>query len=352
MIKTNLKKALATHQPFVLYRKPNETLVNAWFQKNDLLHSTKDLNTSCFVFAPFSGEEKVVFYPNECHLFQEKIVPNVSFSEKEMLLENLNVNKDFHTQLVQKGIDVILEGKMQKVVLSRTEEVAIKESSYELYYQRFLQKYPTAFVYWWYHPKVGMWMGATPEQLVQAENNVVKTVALAGTMVDQGIDLEQVVWGQKEQEEQKVVTDFIFDRLKPFANEIVITEPYTYKAGSLLHIKTDIEAILKNDNSVQEVVKALHPTPALCGYPKEEARDFIIANEGYDRAYYGGYLGEWKIDNLNYAEKIDLFVNLRCMKIQKNKAYLFLGGGVNKDSNPENEYYETVNKSKTVKSIL
>lgn len=352
MIKTNLKKALATHQPFVLYRKPNETLVNAWFQKNDLLHSTKNLNTSCFVFAPFSGEKKVVFYPNECHLFQEKIVPNVSFSEKEMLLENLNVDKDFHTQLVQKGIDAILEGKMQKVVLSRTEEVAIEESSYELYYQRFLQKYPTAFVYWWYHPKVGMWMGATPEQLVQAENNVVKTVALAGTMVDQGIDLEQVVWGQKEQEEQKVVTDFIFDRLKPFANEIVITEPYTYKAGSLFHIKTDIEAILKNDNSVQEVVKALHPTPALCGYPKEEARDFIIANEGYDRAYYGGYLGEWKIDNLNYAEKIDLFVNLRCMKIQNNKAYLFLGGGVNKDSNPESEYFETVNKSKTVKSIL
>lgn len=352
MIPTHLKQALANNQPFVLYRKPNETLVNAWFQKNDFLHTTKDLNTSCFVFAPFFGEDKVVFYPNECHLFQEELIPNVTLSEKEMILENPTVDKEFHIQLVQKGIDAILDGKMQKVVLSRTERVDIDDKSYELYYQRFLQKYTTAFVYWWYHPKIGMWMGATPEQLVQAEENIVKTVALAGTMVNKGVDLKEVIWGQKEQEEQKVVTDFIVNRLQPLSTQVYQTEPFTYKAGSLLHIKTDIEAQLKVEHSVQEVINALHPTPALCGFPKEEARDFIIENEGYNREFYGGYLGEWEIDNLHYAKTTDLFVNLRCMKIQNNQAYLFLGGGVNKDSDPVSEYYETVNKSKTVKSIL
>lgn len=352
MIPTHLKQALANNQPFVLYRKPNETLVNAWFQKNDFLHTTKDLNTSCFVFAPFFGEEIVVFYPKDCVLLQEEIIPNVTLSEKEMILEKPTVDKEFHIQLVQKGIDAILDGKMQKVVLSRKEEVLIDEKSYELYYQRFLQKYPTAFVYWWYHPKIGMWMGATPEQLVQAENNNVKTVALAGTMVDQGRDLQEVVWGQKEQEEQKVVTDFIINRLQPLSSSIHQTKPFTHKAGSLLHIKTDIAAELKPEHSVQEVINALHPTPALCGFPKEEARDFIIENEGYNREFYGGYLGEWEIDNLHYAKTTDLFVNLRCMKIQNNQAYLFLGGGVNKDSDPVSEYYETVNKSKTVKSIL
>ncbi|MBA5793237.1 chorismate-binding protein [Flavobacterium sp. xlx-214] len=352
MIKTFLQKALKEQLPFVLYRKPNETLVNGWFQKTNTLDVSSVLNKSCFVFAPFVGEDKVVFYPENCDLFQEDFSTDVSFSSQEIKLESKTVNKDFHIQLVQKGIDTINEGVIQKIVLSRKEEVTIDAQLYETYFNRFLKKYPTAFVYWWFHPKVGMWMGATPEQLLKINNNKVQTVALAGTMVADNNDLNTATWGLKEIEEQNIVTLFIVNGLSGLCKEIHQSKPYTFKAGTLLHIKTDIEAELLDESSKYKVVDALHPTPALCGFPKDEARKFIVENEGYAREYYGGYLGEWQIDNLDYANKTDLFVNLRCMKISNNKAFLFLGGGVNKDSDPESEYYETVNKSKTVKSIL
>src|SRR5690554_839190 len=351
-MKEKIADSLCKKQPFVLYRKPNETMRFGWFQNNDELHTATVLERSCFVFAPFAGTEKVVFYPDECRLIKDDASFEVAFSENNTALENPLVDKTFHIQLVQKGIDAIQSEAMQKVVLSRQEEIVIDESLYEIYFQRFLKKYPTAFVYWFYHPKVGMWMGATPEQLVQIEKSEVKTVALAATQLDKGMELSEVLWGDKEQDEQQIVTDFIVDSLQPFSKRIAQTKPFTHRAGSLLHIKTNIDAVLYKPEHAYEVVEALHPTPALCGFPKENAKDFILNNEGYDREFYGGFLGEWKFNNLDYAETSDLFVNLRCMKMEGSKGYLFLGGGINKDSNPEGEYYETVNKSKTVKSIL
>lgn len=347
-----LVKALSENLPFVIYRKPYEVTRFGWFQNEKLLNNVTKLTKSCFVFAPFSGEEKVVFYPDDCQLVQDDRDFNVNFSENEQSLENSNVDKSFHIKLVSKGIEAIKNNSIEKVVLSRKEEVSINENNYEIYFKRFLKKYSTAFVYWFYHPEVGMWMGATPEQLVKIENNKVQTVALAGTTVASASDLNDVVWGKKEIKEQQIVTRFIVDALQPFTENLQQTEPYTFKAGSLIHIKTDIQAELSYKENGYKVVKALHPTPALCGYPKKVAHDYIVENEGYDREYYGGYLGEWKFNNLDYSDNSNLFVNLRCMKIEKSKAYLFLGGGVNKDSDPESEYYETVNKSKTVKSIL
>lgn len=347
-----LVKALSENLPFVVYRKPNEVTRFGWFQRDNQLNKVNKLTKSCFVFAPFSNTKKVVFYPDECQLVQDDQDFTVDFSVNEDPLENSKVNKSFHIQLVSKGIEAIKNNSIEKVVLSRKEEVSINENSYEIYFKRFLKKYPTAFVYWFYHPQVGMWMGATPEQLVKIEDDKVQTVALAGTMVDSGYDLNDVVWGNKEIMEQQIVTNFIIDALQPLTENLKKTEPYTYKAGSLIHIKTDIQAKISNKENDYKVVEVLHPTPALCGFPKKAAHDFIVENENYNREFYGGYLGEWKFNNLDYSDNSNLFVNLRCMKIEKSKAYLFLGGGVNKDSNPESEYYETVNKSKTVKSIL
>lgn len=347
-----LVKALSENLPFVIYRKPSETIRFGWFQKENHINKVTELTKNCFVFSPFSGEEKVVFYPDECQLVQDDRDFSVDFSENKQSLENSNLDKSFHIKLVSKGIEAIKNNSIEKVVLSRKEEVSINENSYEIYFKRFLKKYTTAFVYWFYHPEIGMWMGATPEQLVKIENNKVQTVALAGTMVASDFDLNDVVWGEKEIKEQQIVTRFIVDALQPFTENLQQTEPYTFKAGSLIHIKTDIQAELSKKENDFKVVKALHPTPALCGFPKKTAHNFIIENEGYNREYYGGYLGEWKFNNLDYSDNSNLFVNLRCMKIEKSKAYLFLGGGVNKDSDPESEYYETVNKSKTVKSIL
>jgi isochorismate synthase len=79
----------------------------------------------------------------------------------------------------------------------------------------------------------------------------------------------------------------------------------------------------------------------------------IEDNEEYDREYYSGFLGEFNIDLKTFkTQKSDLFVNLRCMKIDEKMVHLYIGCGVTADSIPENEYIETVNKSMTIKKIL
>ena len=104
--------------------------------------------------------------------------------------------------------------------------------------------------------------------------------------------------------------------------------PYTARAGQLVHLKTDFYFLLKNTDHIGDLLQELHPTPAVCGLPKEEAFRFIPDNEGYDRSYYSGFTG-W----LDTEGHTDIYVNLRCMEI-------------------ESEWTETGDKMNTMRSIL
>ncbi len=337
--------------PFVAYRKPNSDTLIAFFQKDNQVHQSAHLNETGFVFTSFLNDERIVFPESDCTLLIQNIKDTVVDFSPFVLKELPIALKAFHEQLVVKGVSAIKGNAFEKVVLSRREQVTINAADYLLYFKRLVKAYMGAFCYWWYHPEIGEWMGATPEQLLKAEEKTIKTVALAGTQLVQ--EKEPVEWQEKEKEEQQIVTDFIVSSLQPYTAGIEVTEPYTYKAGTVMHIKTDIQAMLKDTSDFEKVVNALHPTPALCGFPKNEAQKFITENEGYNRAFYSGYLGELnKNFETQQTETSDLFVNLRCMQLKSDKAYLYLGGGITKDSIPESEFFETVNKSKTIKKIL
>jgi isochorismate synthase len=194
-------------------------------------------------------------------------------------------------------------------------------------------------------------MGASPEQFLKIEENIIKTVALAGTQLSTG--LETIKWGNKEINEQQIVADFIVTNLKSISNKVSKSEPYTFQAGSVVHIKTDIQAVIENPSEINDIINALHPTPAVCGFPKAKAKEFILEHEGYNREFYAGFLGECNKDFLTYKEgNSDLFVNLRCMKISDSKAKLYVGCGINIGSIPDKEFEETVNKSQTMKKVL
>jgi isochorismate synthase len=192
-------------------------------------------------------------------------------------------------------------------------------------------------------------MGATPERLLKANGSKFQTVALAGTQLFK--NNKSVIWGNKEQVEQQFVTDYILETLKNVTSDIEISSPNTLKAGNLLHLKTDIKGSINDDASLKQLVLLLHPTPAVCGLQKKNAKEFIIENEGYHRSFYAGFLGE-----INKNLETDLFVNLRCMQIQSEldiiQAHLYIGCGITKDSSPENEWQETVNKAMTMKKII
>lgn len=185
-------------------------------------------------------------------------------------------------------------------------------------------------------------MAATPETLFRSNGEDFCTMALAGT---QPFKEGEIHWHTKEKEEQQIVTDTIVQQLQEYVNELEVSAVKTVQAGSLMHLCTKIKGKIAPDK-VYELIKRLHPTPAVCGYPTEEARTFIIENELYKRQYYTGYCG-W-VSNNNQA----FYVNLRCMQIEREQTYLYVGGGITKDSIPEKEYEETQNKAMTMMTII
>lgn len=342
--------------PFVVYKKPESNNVLGLFQWNANLYTVKSFEETGYIFAPFDGEEVVLLPENESELVIAKwLSPEISQKSEVVNHQYDQAAADSHQNLVKKGIDGIEAGLFNKVVLSRKEAVAVVDFDIVQTYKQLADSYPTAFVYCWYHPQKGLWMGAFSEQLLKIKGNQLFTMAVAGTQ--KWPDNEVVNWQQKEKEEQLVVTDFIIDSLKPLTVSMQVSDSYTLKAGSLAHIKTDIKAELHQHINIRQVIDSIHPTPAVCGLPKQAAKEFILENENYNREYYSGYHGELNKDFSSDEKQTDLFVNLRCMKIVSSQSEittvsLYVGGGITKDSVPEKEWEETVNKSRTIGKVL
>jgi isochorismate synthase len=340
----NITKSYKENLPFVSYRKPNSTMISGFFQNNSKLFYTDNFSEEGFVFAPFNAEEKTVLFPKDNAIFLSEKIDLKKDNCFETQITSSISSEENHLELVAKAIAQIDEGIFEKVVVSRKERV--KLNSFELLktFKKLLKNYTNAFVYVWFHPKVGLWLGATPETLLKVKENRFKTMSLAGTQLDKG--QENVTWNLKEKVEQQLVTDFIKSQLASISNEVNIGEIETVKAGNLLHLKTVITGRFENQK-LKNLIRALHPTPAVCGFPREETKRFIHHNENYKRSFYTGFLGE-----LNFGNSSELFVNLRCMEIENNTANIYIGGGITKDSNPKKEWEETVAKSKVMSRVL
>ena len=339
------------NKPFVVYRKPNKINISGFFMDSDELFFTDDFTENGFIFAPFDTSKKAILYPlNISKYIEEQIHLDDSEKLNSIGLNGNKVSKENHINIVEKTIEAIHNSELKKVVISRKEVLTFNSFQLLEVYKKLLKKYENAFVYVWYHPKVGLWLGATPETLLKTEETHFKTMSLAGTRKYNKQSKD--TWKSKEIEEQQLVTDFIEEQLNPISKDLKIDKTETIRAGSLLHLRTKIEGELTNEASLNKIIRALHPTPAICGLPRDSAKQFIINNENYDRSFYTGFLGEINL-NIERRKKSSLFVNLRCMEvIDNNTINLYIGGGITKDSNAEKEWEETVSKSETMKNVL
>ncbi len=341
--------------PLVCYSFPGELEVTCILQDNTEHYCCSDYTESGFMFAPFDPDEKNFYIPTDhAQMLQARIpAKGINESKTGQVLDSEQSDeaaKKAHMKLVEEGLSAIEKGVMQKVVLSRREKLSVKSLDPVTTYKILLGLYPDSFTYLWMHPKTGTWMGATPESLFQLNGQVFSTMSLAGTRRVE--DENNGDWTDKEMAEQQYVTDFIKDQLEPITEDLFVSERRTHRAGNLLHLKNEIGGSLKDDRfPIKNLIKALHPTPAVCGFPRKESLEFILENEGYDREFYAGFTGEMNILHQG-RQRTRLFVNLRCLKLLKNEAHLFVGGGITDKSRPEDEWNETVAKSQTVKRSL
>jgi isochorismate synthase len=330
--------------PFALFSLPNSETVQLYYQKENTLFQKDTLDFEGFILAPFQWNKTFDYIPNTFSLTVDKIalIKNVSANTNEFSTNEMKNSKKQHLTLVSQAIAAIKQGNTSKIVCSRKERLALQIDILTTFITM-LTRYPFAFNYTFQHPKLGKWLGASPELLLAYENELLQTVSLAGT---QAFDLSKVnyTWRKKERDEQQIVTDFIVNQLKQISNTVSYTVPKTSLAGNVVHLKSEITAKISKKN-LSKVLEFLHPTPAVCGFPRANALTFILNNESYNRSYYTGFLG------VNLKEKLKLFVNLRCLEITET-VDLYIGGGINSASDAEEEWQETVLKASVMKGIL
>lgn len=273
-------------------------------------------------------------------------------------VKHATTQEDFIAQ-VHAAVSEIEAGKFKKVVLSRTKNISVG-NDFELVsvFDKLCRAYPNAFVSVVAIPALDViWMGASPETLVsQDAQGIFRTMALAGTQSAYDADgnlikTSEALWRQKEIEEHALVSRYIVSCLKKIrVREFEEDGPKTVIAGNLMHLRMDfiVDTVEINFPEMATVMlDLLHPTSAVCGMPKEPARQFILANEKYDREFYSGFLGP-----VNIQQESHIFVNLRTMKLQDGVATLYAGCGITVDSNAEKEWIETEMKLQTLGKFL
>lgn len=259
------------------------------------------------------------------------------------------IDEDAYLDQVRTIKKQISRGIFQKSVLSRIKVIEGNFlSSITLMFQEVCKRHPNAFVYL-FKSDDQFWMGASPEPLLRLKDGIISTVSLAGTRPYTEKNMEISHWTVKEVLEQEYVTRYIHDNLREFSiRDYRVTSPYVKKAGDLAHLRTDFSFKLDHvKGKIWELLDSLHPTPAVAGQPKDDAIRFIKQLEPHDREYYTGFLGP-----VESNDQIDLFVNLRCLRIMPDYLSLFVGGGITLESDPEEEWEETQLKAKSLLTII
>lgn len=310
-----------------------------------------------FVFAPYRITEKCPVILLKPAIYHEdfKSSYQLDFSNIEPISEAAiteehceGCTKEEYIQTVEETVTAILEGDLSKVIISRKIPVKRPSDSLGNIFFQLHDQTPNAFTYLVNLPVAGIWMGATPEVLIKSDGKKFETVSLAGTQVRKQV-AEEYYWSTKDIEEQAFVSRYMLDVFFNFdIHQYKTTGPETLESGKVAHLKTSFFfPSEKIENCLGNFVAKLHPTPAVCGLPKNLADDFIREKEKHERKYYTGYLGSWKLN-----QKVNLFVNLRCMEITDDEFILYAGGGITSKSVPENEWEETNQKAKTLLSVI
>lgn len=334
--------SLSDKETFAMYRLPHQSSHFLVRQRDSAYQQlgARTFGKQGFVFYPFtrSSGKPTVFIENEI-MIENPIIEFFSNHNNPVT----TISKPDYLSKVNQFIGAT-KARFKKLIFSRIKKIETRPGNLYKLFVALKQSYPTAFVYLVNIAEEGCWIGASPEILYK-QNGFAQTIALAGTQRDLGLPLEEVQWGKKEIEEQSIVERYFQRILLNKGIKFQRSVRQTVKAGNILHLRTDFHFNPKG--KVYDLIADLHPSPAVCGMPKQAAKSFIINQEPHARDYYCGFLGP-----VNLHNETHLFVNLRCMQVLKDCFALYVGGGILPDSNPEREWEETELKAKTLSSVI
>lgn len=182
-----------------------------------------------------------------------------------------------------------------------------------------------------------LFLGATPEWLIRKQGRQLLTGALAGSWSSREPDAAaQLLSSQKDRGEHALVVEELLGTLGPLASSITApSEPSVRRLRDILHLHTPINATLRDDDHVLDLVERLHPTPAVGGTPRTSAPGWIAEHESVERGWYASPMG-W-VDASGDGEFV---VALRSALLVGNMAHIFAGAGIVAESDAQIEFEE------------
>ncbi|MGY2290559.1 isochorismate synthase [Pseudomonas sp. SDO528_S397] len=255
-------------------------------------------------------------------------------------------------QDVSHAVRRIQYSSLKKVVLARAQKVPAAEPLHVVM-QRLLDKQPQAYLFA-FARDTSCFVGASPECLLSVRDQHLHTMALAGSAPrssDARRDAslgEQLLASEKDNAEHAMVVASLRECLAHHCSDLqVAPHPRLHKLAHIQHLLTPVQGRLKPGNSLLGIAECLHPTPAVGGFPREAALDYIRTREQLDRGWYAGPVG-W----LNDQGDGEFAVALRCALLEGGRATLFAGCGLVSGSDPESEYRESDLKMQTMREVL
>lgn len=247
---------------------------------------------------------------------------------------------------VERALCAMARGELEKVVLAREtcfeggapfDPVALLRSLL----QHTVRSYEFCF-----HPAPDRaFIGASPERLYKRVNRYVQSEALAGTRARGATDLvdralgEELLHDRKERDEHAFVVRMLEETLGAFCEATQLEpEPSLVRLRNCQHMRTRIEGVLHNADCDAELVRALHPTPAVGGVPRDRALAWLAEHEPFDRGIYAAPVGWVGYDATEFC------VAIRSGLVRGNELALYNGAGIVAASVAEEEWDEIEQK--------
>ncbi len=255
---------------------------------------------------------------------------------------------------VQHALESVESHRIEKIVLARKSSFTLASNPDPwLLLKRLWDNSVNCYLFGIQPDRGTAFIGASPEQLYRRTGRSVESEAMAGTRARRACEQEdsqleqELLQSEKDRREHRFVTDYVRRTMQPFCRDLEWDDQVTVrKLARVQHLYCHFQGTLDDDTGDPDLLAALHPTPAVGGYPRDRALEEIARLELFDRGWYAGPVG-WVGSNA-----AEFAVAIRSALIRENRLILYSGAGIVEGSDPESEWKETENKISSYIEVL
>jgi len=276
-------------------------------------------------------------------------MPPVTRNEHDVAVRS-NFEKKHYLDSVAKAKEYIAAGDIFQVVLSQRFEVDLPTPPFEIYRALRIVN-PSPYMYFLKMPETTI-VGSSPEMLVRVRDREIEYRPIAGTLPrgannsEDEANAEKLRNDEKERAEHIMLVDLgrnDLGRVSRYGTvkveELMFIERYSH----VMHLVSSLRGELRDDVDRWDSLMACFPAGTVSGAPKVRAMEIIDELEPTKRGVYAG-----SVMYADFSNNLDSCIAIRTLVVRGSRGYIQAGGGIVADSVPENEFMETVNKSRAL----